>query len=220
MTFEALVDRLTSLFDATQTRAVDVVNERLNRMVSESESLQAIVSLGTTTAGTASYSLPSNVVNVIRVLIGTQPYEGAATLEEFQDIDAGVADTDGYFYAILPDADSDENTASLRFYPAPSTTGDTISALVALQSSTLTYTSGTALPIPADTHSHLLAGAEAELHDEEGRQDESAKKEAVYQAGIQILKRRVKDRAKGTGHHRMRVRGYDFSQHSSPYLGC
>lgn len=219
-TFEATVDRLQSLFDCSQARAVDVVNERLSRMVSESESLQAMVSLGTTTAGTASYTLPSNVVNVLRVLIGTQPYEGSESLEAFQDIDAGLADTDGYFYAILPDADSDENTSSLRFYPAPSTTGTAISALVALMPSTLTYTSGTALPIPLDTHPHLLAGAKAELFDEEDRQDEAQKEEAVFAAGIAKLAKRVKDRAKGTGHHRMRMAGYDFAAHSSPYTGC
>lgn len=220
MTFEALVDRLTSLFDCSQQRGVDVANERLNRLVSESESLQAIVSLGTTVAGTASYTLPSNVVNVLKVLIGTQPYEGAATIEEFFEIDAGNADTSGYFYAILPDADSDENTASLRFYPAPSVTGTAISALVAIQPTTLTYTSNTALPIPLDTHEHLLAGAKAELMDEEERQDESAKFEAVFQTGVDKLKRRVKDRAKGSGHHRMRMSGYDYNQHSSPYAGC
>lgn len=210
MTFEGLVDRLMSLFDVGQTRAVDVANERLGRMVAESTALRAVVSLGTTTANVASYTLASNVVKVLKVTIGTSVYEGSATIEEFFDIAAGNATTDGYFYAILPDSDADMNTESIQFYPAPSTTGMTISGLVALRPAVIVYASATALPIPVNVHPALLAGCEAELADEEGRQDEASKGEIDFAAGIKALEGVANGRAKGSGRHRPRIAGYDF----------
>ena len=50
MTFDSLVDRLVSLYDVTTTRAAEVANERLGRMVAEAKSLRKIVTLGTTVA--------------------------------------------------------------------------------------------------------------------------------------------------------------------------
>lgn len=219
MTFEALVDRLTSLFDVTQQRAVDVANERLTRMVVESTAIRAIISLGTTTNGTTSYTLASNVAKVLKIRVdytaGTAIYEGQETIEDLWDIDAGIAEpssTDAYWFVVEPDTDTDATTDKLRLYPTPGETGKAISGLVALRPATLTYSTNTALPIPIDVHNNLLDGAKAELFDEEGRQDEAAKHEASFQDGIRILKRQVESRGKGSGGHRMRVRGYDLAR--------
>jgi hypothetical protein len=214
VTFEGLVDRLQALFDVGQQRCVDVANERLGRLVADSTGVRAIVSLGTTSANVASYTLAANVVKVLKVQIvfsaGTAIYEGTATLEEFWELTAGNAYSDGYFYAVEPDADTDATTDNLRLYPAPTEAGKTISGLVALRPAVLTYTSNTALPIAVNFHPALLAGCEAELYDEDDRQDEAAKKEQEFLAGVQGLKGAVNARAKGTGRHRMRISGYDL----------
>jgi hypothetical protein len=218
MTFDQLVDRLVSLYDVGQSRAVDVANERLQRMVSESKSLRAIKSLGTTVADQASYSLDSTVVQVYKVKVaytaGQVNYEGMIAIEDLWDVDSGDAEVNdpdnAYWFAIEADSDSLSTTNSLRLYPAPDEAGKTITGLVAIQPATITYGSSTALPIPLDAHEQLLAGAKAELLDEEGDQAESAKFEAVFQAGIQKLRARTESRGVGSGRHRIRVAGYDM----------
>lgn len=218
MTFEALVDRLTSLFDVTQTQAVAVVNERLNRMVVESTAIRSIMSLGTTTSGTTSYTLASNVAKILKAQVaftaGTAIYEGAETIEDLWDLDAGIATAtdDAYWVVIEPDSDALATTDSFRLYPTPAESGKTITGLVALRPAALTYTSGTALPIPVDVHPALLDGAKAELFDDEGRQDEAAKMEASFNDGIRALRKQVDSRGKGSGRHRIRVAGYDLNR--------
>jgi hypothetical protein len=235
MNFDQLVDRLTSLFDVSQARAVDVANERLARMVSEAQSLRASISVGTTTAGLARYSLPSNVVHVYKLMLAepgsfpddnllpaddevpgsdSQVYEGQVSIEDMWDIQTGRATlSDGaYVFAIEPNADEDMNTEAIRLRPAPSTTGQGIIALVALRPNTVTYGSGTALPIPIDVHNNLLDGAKAELLDEDDRQDLAAKLEGSFAEGTRALAQGVTKRGKGSGRHRLRMAGYDFAR--------
>jgi hypothetical protein len=216
MTFEALVTRLLSLHDVDQARAVDVANERLADMAAESKGIRAQISLGTTTSGTATYALAANIIQVYRATVaftaGTVTYEATESIEALWDVVAGRAEAPPgeYFCAVEPDTDLLQTTDYLRLYPAPDESSKTITGVVAVAPATIVYASATALPIPLDCHKHLLAGCRAELLDEESRQDESAKLEAVYQQGIRRLSARQKARGSGSGHHRMRVRGYDF----------
>jgi len=235
MTFEQLVGRLTGLFDVTQTRAVDVANERLGMMVAQAQSLRAILSLGVTVADQARYTLPSNVVHVFKVMLtedesfpgdnvlppddavpgtDTGVYEGVVSIEDLWDISVGDMDLadDAKVFAVEPNADSDMTTESIRLRPAPSTADLGIIALVALRPAVVTYATATALPIPVDQHPALLDGAKAELFDEEGRQDEAAKHDASFQLGVQALSGAVNKRGKGSGRHRMRVSGYDLAR--------
>src|SRR5689334_14387206 len=148
MFFEALVDRLVALYDVGQARAVDVANERLERMVTESKFLRAVKSLGTTVVNQTSYALDPTVVQVLKVRVdftaGTIIYEGSETLEDLWDVDAGNAiDPTGQaaWFVIEPDADSLGTTDNLRLYPAPAEAGKAITGLVAIQPATLTYSS-------------------------------------------------------------------------------
>jgi hypothetical protein len=69
MNFDELVTRLTGLYDVTTTRAAEVANERLQRMVAEAKSLRAIKSLGSTVAAQTSYTLDPTVVHVYKVKV-------------------------------------------------------------------------------------------------------------------------------------------------------
>jgi hypothetical protein len=203
-------------------------------MVSEAQSLRAIVSLGLTTAGLARYSLPANVVHVYKLMLveadtfpddnvlppddevpGTDQgtYEGEVSIEDLWDIQTGNSTlSDGArVFAVEPNADEDMTTESIRLRPAPSTTDMGIVALVALRPNTLTYGSGASLPIPIDLENNLLDGAKAELLDEESRQDEAQKLEMSFERGITALARGVNMRGKG-GSHRIKVRGYDLAR--------
>jgi hypothetical protein len=114
MTFDQLVDRLVSLYDVGQSRAVDVANERLQRMVSESKSLRAIKSLGTTVASQTSYALDPTIVQVFKVKVaytaGQINYEGMIAIEDLWDVDSGDAEVNdpdnAYWFAIEADSDS------------------------------------------------------------------------------------------------------------------
>jgi hypothetical protein len=215
MTFEQLCDRLTSLFDVSQSRAVEVSNERLSRMVGEAKSLRSLVNIGTTVASQATYALAATIVQVYRVSVpyssGTVTYAGTETLDMLMDITSGTAESryEQAFYAVQPDADALQTTNNLYLSPAPSEAGKTITGICAILPATLTYASATALPIPLDLHTRLLAGCKAELSDEESRQDEAAKHEAVFEFGVRKLEARANSLARGSDRHRMRLVGYD-----------
>lgn len=215
MNFDGLVDRLLTLYDVGAPRVTDVANERLERMTTEAEFLRRITVLGTTVVDQASYVLDESVTKILEIRIdftaGTALYEGKETLEDLWRVDAGeaAAGCDGYV-VIEPDDDQDGTTDNFRLSPTPAEDGKDIIGLVVVAPATFTYGASSRLPIPLDTHSHLLAGCKAELSDEEGRQDEAAKFESVFGAGIAKLEKRVTSRGKGDGSHRMRLGGYDF----------
>jgi hypothetical protein len=220
MTFDDVVDSLTSLFDVTTTKAAAVTNDRLQDMVTRSTALRAITSLGTTVNGTTSYALAANVAKIFKAWVaytaGTAVYEGTETIEDLVDLDAGLADvvdTDtAYWVVIAPDADALATTDNFRLYPTPAESAKTITGLVALRPAVLTYGSASALPIPTETHRDLLEGAKAVLYAEEGREDEAAVPDAKYEQGIKELLAGVERRGKGSGSHRIRVVGYDLNR--------
>jgi hypothetical protein len=114
MTFDDLVTRLVSLYDVTTTRAAEVANERLQRMLAEAKSLRAIKTIGTTVANQSSYALDATVVQVYKVKIpyttGTINYEGTESLEDLWDVDSGISEPTNpdtaYWFAIEADSDS------------------------------------------------------------------------------------------------------------------
>lgn len=218
MNFDGLVDRLTSLYDVGTPRATDVANERLSSMLGSSKSLRGLVDLGTTVAGQALYALPSTVLEVYRLDVayttGTVTYKGTATLDELQDLASGAAHDPGcgHWYTVAPDTDVSMNTANLYLSAAPTVAGAAMTGNCAILPPTIVYGLEAVIPIPIDCHRHLLAGCRAELSDEDSRQDESAKFEAVFEAGVKRLESRENSRGTGSDGHRMRMSGYDFGR--------
>jgi hypothetical protein len=220
MTFETIVDDLVALFDVTPTKAVAVVNDRLQDFVTRSTALRAQSTLGTTTSGTASYTLAANIVKVFKVKVdydaGQINYEGSETLEDMWDLDAGTSEvtdtTTAYWYVVEPDTDALATTDSLRLYPTPSESGATITGLVALRPAVLTYATATALPIPTDVHDALKEGSKAVLYRDEGRDDLATTPDLKYEQGIRDVLSGVQKRGKGMGGHRIRVAGYDYQR--------
>lgn len=218
MNFDNLVDRLTSLYDVDTTTAANVVNERLGRMMVEAEAIRKLVTLATTTAGTAEYTLDPTIARVLKAKAvystGQVNYDGVSTVDELWMLDAANATSDRYgdaVFVVTPDSDSDETTSSIRFWPTPGETGVAITGIVVVRPATLTYGSSSPLPLDVNLHEYLLAGAKAELSDQDERQDESAKFEQVFSAGIARLAGAVAKRGKGSAVHRMRFAGYDHS---------
>lgn len=215
MNFDTLVDRAVSLYDVSSTRASDVANERLQRMLGASKSLMKVATIGTTVAGQAAYPLDATIVTVKRVFVtytsGVVTFEGTETLDSLTDLANGLATVYGCsnFYTVAYDTDSSQVTNNLYLSPAPTEAGASITANCAVLPAAITYGSTTALPLPLDFHEHLLAGVKAELSDEDERQDSGAKFEGVYQAGITLLTKRQQGLGQGSDRHRMRMVGYD-----------
>ena len=221
MTFESLIDKITSQFEVSQATAVALANERLDRMLAESEYLMVAKSLGTTTADEDTYVLDTGItddqtlvdLSIIKIEDSSGDvvlYKGVA-IEDLWRVDAGLAEvvteTGEGVFAILPQSDGD---LEIRLSPAPAESSLTILGLWAMIPTALTYTSNTALPIPRDAHPHLLDGVRADAYDLEDRQDMSAKMEGKFAEGVAKLVKRKNSRGDGSGPHRMSVWGYDW----------
>jgi hypothetical protein len=219
MTFESLVDKLTSQFEVTQPQAVAFVNERLARMVVESEFLVVSKSLGTTTADVSNYVLDTGITDDLTLvdlsLVKITDSAGDTTLytgisiEDLWKVDAGQGEIvgDGGVWAIDYQADGD---LELRLEPAPEEASLTILGLWAMTPTALTYTAATALPVPVDVHTALLDGAKADCYDLEDNQALSAKMEANFAQGIAKLVKRKNSRGDGGQPKRMQAWGYDW----------
>lgn len=208
MNFDEMVTRLTSQYDVTQAQAVAFVNERLARLVSESEFMMVSKSLGTTTANQSNYQLAADLVDLsaIKIVNGADVslYYGVS-LDDLWRGDAGRGSPTGF--AIDYQADGDPE---IRLEPAPETAGLTILGLYAQQPTVLTYGSTATIPVPADVHTHLLAGAQADCLDQEGRQDLAGKYEARFEEGVRKLIRRKNSRGDSVAPQRMSVMGWDY----------
>lgn len=218
MTFEQLVDRLMSLHDCGQQRAVDVANERIARMAEESRAVRATVNLGSTVAGQTGYAVTDEIVQVFRVkaayTAGTTLYQGTESRDALEDLQLGLATVSGcgqgHWYVFDPDSDDSAATSDLFLWPAPEESGVAITGRCAVIPDALSYTSGTALPFPRSLHDDLLAGCRATLLSEESRQDEAVGYESQFAAGVRKLEARERARGKGSDRHRLRMARYDF----------
>lgn len=218
MTFEQLVDRLVSLHDASQARAVEVANERIARMAEESKAVRATVNLGTTVVDQTGYAVTDEIAQVFRIkaayAAGTVLYEGTESRDALEDLQLGLATVtgcgEGHWYVFDPDSDESAATSNLFLWPAPEEAGVTITGRCAIIPGALTYDTATALPFPRSVHDDLLAGCRATLLEEESRQDEAALHEVKFTGGVRKLERREKGRAKGSDRHRLRMAHYDF----------
>jgi hypothetical protein len=220
MTFEALVDKITAQFEVTQAQAVAFVNERLARMVVESEFLVVSKSLGTTVADQSNYSLDTGItddltlvdLSLVKITDGsgdTTLYTGVS-IEDLWRVDAAQGEIvgDGGVWALDYQADGD---LELRLEPAPEEGSLTILGLWAMTPTALTYGGGsTALPVPVDVHTALLDGAKADAYDLEDNQALSAKMEANFAQGIAKLVKRKNSRGDGGQPKRMQAWGYDW----------
>jgi hypothetical protein len=206
--FDEATVRLTSLYDVTQAQAVAFLNERLARMVAESEWLMVTKSLGTTVADQANYALAADLVDLAAVKIvngdDTWLYYGTS-LDDLWREDAGDGDTSGF--AIDYQADGDPE---LRLEPAPDTAGLDITGLYAQLPTVLAYGSSSVVPLPRDVHRDWLAGGRADCLDKEGRQDLAAKYEQQYEQGIVKLRRRKNSRGDSAAPQRLLIGDYDF----------
>jgi hypothetical protein len=195
-------------FDIAAASVDDVIFERYSALVVESRFREALVALDTTVAGQGAYDLPAEYANVHAVLIGTAEYErtGPVTIMGLKSGRLGWRFTPGSGGFFAP-AFSATGVAQVELFPAPETTGDTITALVATEPPAFSGDSDVPI-LPSHLHKYIAYGAIAELLalDEE-RMQEADRFEGMYQAGI-LAVTRYKNRRVGSGSGQIKVTGY------------
>lgn len=165
-------------------------------LVTESRWAQSIASLGTTVAGTAEYALADTIIDVYEVKVGATgrplPRVGVDTI---WNLIANEETLLGQTTMVYAGTFSNAGAGKLYLYPAPSTSGDTISGLVASLPSAFTDSAGFTPAIPEDFHRSIVYGALAEGYGVgEEALDQAAYWRERFETRIEKLRRRKNSR--------------------------
>lgn len=206
-TYAELRSRVKTLggVDASDGDVGGEINGKYVELVVRSKFRLATVTVGVTVAAQGDYPLPEADVQLARLRIGTGEYELISRDEQW-GLDSGRLDPNrengvvGYFSA---DFDSDGNQ-TFQIEPAPSTSGDAIEAIVALEPSLLS--ADTDVPIvPRWFRPKIASGALGDLLalvDE--RQDQAAGWQAEFEKAVVDLGRYRRARV-GSGVRQIRI---------------
>lgn len=213
MTYDELVAAVGSEggFDVSEAVRGGWINEVHRKAVAESQWMMRTLELGPTVADTATYALPDDVVDLVGLFLQDATDDPTAwqrvSTEMLWSLKAGTSWVTGSGGVFGPTFD-DDGTEQVELYPAPTTSGVTITSLAAMVPPLMV--AGSSPVIPEDFHGALKDGAIAlGLLRIDERPDSAALFEARFQAMVVDLKRRKKSRV-GSGTARMRVRGHDW----------
>lgn len=200
--------------DASNAQALTALNRAYREMVVRARWRTAEKSLGTTVSGTATYALSAGdaaaVQDVEKLRVGSGSfvdwsYVGQTDLWELKGGRRRLVGAGGVF-ARYDDA---SGNVGLELYPAPTTSGDAILALVALEPVDLAADTD-AVIVPDDLAERIADGAIARLLK---RLDEDTAQAndflASFNEGVDLLSQRAKGRF-GEGPFRVQVAGVDF----------
>lgn len=159
--FDDLVARYRSPeaggFDVSTTRAREVVNQAIRRLVVESRSLKDELELGPAVADQALYTLPANVVDVLALKVGGDPNYIRVSTTQHWELEAGKAVLPSWATgAYAPRFTAESKKVAIHGIPAA---GTTITALVALSSPD--YSGTQVPPLPDDLEDAVLWAAKA-----------------------------------------------------------
>ncbi len=214
MTFAALVTRVqveggadTTTSGVTAATVKARLNDRYRQLVSWSKWNMASVSLGMTVIGQAEYALPSNVVDLAAVKVGTTPYARAGQ-EDLWSLTAGRTRLGGDQGIFAPDYTA-AGVHQIELYPVPTAAGDEITGLASVIPADLVNDSDIPI-IPEDFHYAIAEGAVADLLafvDE--RPEQAVYFEERFAKAVDGLTRRKNSRI-GSGPSQVAVAGYHF----------
>jgi hypothetical protein len=193
LTFDDVVDAVVAQADVSQPTAVKYVNSRYARMVTESDFLTRVNNLGTTTAGASTLALPTDLVGLRRVSVGTVRYDlvGAEDILDIQNNVNGMSWTspDGTTGLVAQYYDASD-VPTLLFYPAFSATGTAITAIQVHEPADIAYGGAAATALPIHLRPYLIDGALAEAYEKsDERADLAQVHEQRFADGIDKLKR-------------------------------
>lgn len=173
---DAVRDQLGT--EASRATVLSMLNEVYAAQIADSRWFRTQSSIGTTTAGDDTYTVPTTVVQAFGVKVGGYPYTpiGEDQMWRIKAATATVRSGSGGVFSTSYDS---TGSTILTLHPIPATTGSDILLYAAVQPSALTD-SGSSTPVtPADSHSSLIAGTAALVL---ARVDERPELAAVFKA--------------------------------------
>jgi hypothetical protein len=176
-------------------------------MIAESDYRRKVTELTTTVADQQAYDLPASVIDVRKAWIAGARYDWVSydDMVELEN-DRLWLTTDGTSpTGVVTATDDTSGNPVLRFYPAPDSSGDTITIEESFQGTDIAYGGGATSIIPAHLVPRLLDGAVAEAYEASGRIDLAQAHEERYEDGIDKL-RRFKNTRGGSGPVRIQLR--------------
>lgn len=167
MQFDAQVARLRSPeaggFDISESRAGEIVNAAIRRLVVRSQILVAERELGPGVAGTYLYELPADVLDIRGLMVNGDPkFARVATTRHWQLRSGDAYLPPGRTGAYAPRFDTDGGKW-VAIFPTPAG-GETITALCAISSPD--YADDDDLPLPEDGEQPLQWAAKAIAYEE------------------------------------------------------
>jgi hypothetical protein len=210
ITFDAMVDYIAGMVDATPAIIQQTVNDRHREMVVGALWREGEVSLGVTVVGQDAYPVPSTIQQVDLVRVGTQlfsPVNRETTLK-LDDPTSGLRVVRGGVFSESRDT-AFQTFITLR--PAPDTAGLSVVALLYTPPATMVYGAGASPEVPDDMCRRLRGGALGDLlRDVDQRPDLAAPYLAEFEQAVLELRRRRLQRLVGSSPRRALVAGIDF----------
>lgn len=208
MTFDDIVAAVLTQFQAPRATVEGWVDSRHKRMVADSKWRKEEREVAETVDGVARYDLSADIVDVRKLRAGDVPYDVVRQddlwsvrnpLEPARLVGPG---------GVCAQAFSDSGQAQVELYPVPTSSGDTITVLAAVQAATMQ--SGSSPIIPEDFHDALLSGAIADGYKKlDERWDLAVPHEQEFSNAIVALTKRAVSRV-GSGPTRARQYRRDF----------
>lgn len=205
---QALVDAVIEdgEFDATPAQALRWLNGRQKQLTARSGCYRKTLSLGNTTSGQDTYTLPADVVRVLQVTVGSLPYpemrhSDFALLEAHWEFLYGVG-------GIMGRDDSAAGNPQIRIAPVPGTEAQTLSIYAIMLSPDMALGDDTTLVVPPDYYEALVSAAIGTGSRGEARYDIAGTAESNFAASCQELTTATAKRFRPIGQQKARVRGY------------
>lgn len=196
--------------DASRAQCLSLLNEAYRDQVARARWFRTESSIGTTTAGTASYTLPSNLIELYGLKVAGVPWDAIGE-DAMWKVNAGTAwvyvGPGGVF---SQDYDSSGNP-QITLYPAPTTDGDDITIRGSWVPADLTDSTASYPITPADTHSSLIDGTAAlVLVRIDERPDLADPFTQRFSNVTEVLRRRKNGLAWGSRPAQIQVQGYHW----------
>jgi hypothetical protein len=193
-------------FDVSRTVALSWCQDRLNRANRRAEWTKSTVSLGNTVADQAEYAIPSTVLVLRDVYVGSRKYVrvGADRLGALKHAGSSV----DFVYA--PDWTS-AGVEQIELYPVPTVSGTAITGQAVTAAATLVDTTAEITAIPVEFHEEILVdgGIATGIARLDEGVVEADRFEARWETAVERL-RRLKTSRIGSGPVRFQVAGHHF----------
>lgn len=145
--------------DTDRATVLSLLNEAYGTQVARARWLREIISIATTTAGTADYALADNVVTLERLRAGAYEFDPVG-IDQMWALGTAGGTWNGRSGVYSVDYSSTGST-SITLYPTPDESGVALTGLASVLPDALTDDTGSVPVTPVDSHGSLIDGTAA-----------------------------------------------------------